>query len=83
MKAGDKIRIDWMHFGCRWAEVEDYTIVEYRHTLGIFKSEEARKAGHLTPLCELYYDGPDTERDYISNYGEYKTNLVQGWADIV
>lgn len=83
MKVGDRIRIDWMAFGYLWSEVEDYTVEEFRHTLGIFKSEAARRAGNLTPLCELYYDGPDTERAYISNYGEYRTNLVQGWSDII
>lgn len=82
MKVGDKIRVDWEAHGY-WDGVYDYVVEEYRHTLGIFKSEEARKAGNLTPLCDIYYDGPETERKYISNYGEYRTNLVQGWTDLV
>lgn len=81
MKAGDRISVDWEAFGY-WDGVYEYTVEEYRHTLGIFKSEEARRAGVLTPLCDLYYDGPDSERSYISNYGEYKTNQVQGWSDL-
>lgn len=81
MKAGDKIRINWFDFGY-WDGVEDYVVEEFRYTLGIFRSEQHRVAGVFTPLCELYYRGPESENAYLSNFGEYTTNLVQGWSDI-
>jgi hypothetical protein len=81
MKAGDRISIDWSAFG-EWNGVEEFVVEEFRHTLGIFRSSEARKAGRFTPMCDIYYDGPDSRQDYVSNYGEYRTNQVQGWSDI-
>lgn len=81
MKAGDKIRIDWYALGY-WDGVEDYIVEEYRWSLGIFKNEECRVMGRFTPLCELYYDGPETTREYMPNCGEYRTNLVPAWANL-
>lgn len=81
MKAGDRISIDWSAFG-RLDGVTEYMVEEFRHTLGVFESPQDRLAGRLTPLCDLYYDGPDSRQDYISNYGEYRTNQVQGWSDL-
>lgn len=82
MKVGDKIRVDWHALGYWCGSVEDFVVEEFRYTLGIFKSEDHRKAGNFTPLCELYYDGPESEDDYISNYGSYRTNQVQGWSNL-
>lgn len=81
MKVGCKIIVNWKDFGCYYEDVQEYVVVEYRHTLGIFKSDEDCTAGRLTPLCDLYYDGPDSVKNYIPNWGEYKTNQVQGWSD--
>lgn len=81
MKAGNKIRVT-EYFCGHDIGFEDYTIEEFRHCLGIFQSEQHREAGDFTPLCELYERGPDSENKYISNYGEYLTNKVQGWSDL-
>ena len=81
MRAGDKIRVQHYIMG-HPAYTEDYTVEEFRYCLGIFLSEDHRKAGHFTPLCELYERGAESENDYISNYGDYYTNPVQSWMDI-
>ena len=81
MKAGNRIRIQ--HYICGHpSECTDHTVEEFRFCLGIFLSEQARTAGHFTPLCALYERGPESEDKYISNYGEYYTNPVQSWMDI-
>jgi len=82
MKAGNKVIINWKDFGEYYDDVQEYVVEEYRHTLGIFKTVQAREAGRLTPLCDLYYEGPESKHKYISNYGTYSTNMVQGWSDI-
>ena len=81
MKAGDRIRVTTYIMGYE-SGFEDYTVEEFRYCLGIFKSPQHRQAGNFTPLCELFERGPDSENSYISNYGEYVTNMVQGWSDI-
>ncbi len=81
MKAGCRIRVFTYIWGYQTG-TEDYTVEEFRHCLGIFKTPEDRQAGNFTPLCELYEPGPDSEHGYISNYGEYTTNLVQAWMDL-
>lgn len=81
MKVGNRVRVSTYIMGYE-VGFEDYTIEEFRYCLGFFRSEEHRLAGHFTPLCELYERGPDSENSYISNYGEYVTNLVQGWSDL-
>lgn len=82
MKAGDRIRLQLYGFSGYRLEQKDYTVEEFRYCLGIFLSDSARKAGNFTPLCELYEPGPNSEKSYIPNYGEYYTNQVQGWMDI-
>lgn len=82
MKVGDKIRIQMYGFSGYSLDTEDFTVEEFRYCLGVFLSEDHRKAGRFTPLCELYEPGPDSEKDYISNFGEYWTNEVQAWMDI-
>jgi len=77
MKPGDKIRI-FTIFG----DTEDFIVEEFRYCLGIFPSEQHRKAGHFTPLCELYEPGAYSKQEYISNYGNYNSNEVQAWMDI-
>lgn len=81
MKAGDKIRVQFYMRG-KPSHLEDFVVEEFRHCLGAFISYEDRIAGRLTPLCELYEPGPESEKKYIPNYGEYHTNMVQSWMDI-
>ncbi len=64
MKAGDRIRVP-DYFG----DTEDFTVEEFRHCLGIFKSNDHREAQNFTPLCELYEPAPDAKQGYIGNYG--------------
>lgn len=81
MKAGDRIRLIRYIMG-HPVETLDYTVEEFRFALGIFQSEEARIAGHFTPLCDLYEPGPDSTQEYIPNYGEYYTNMVPLFMNI-
>ena len=81
MKAGMRIKIPYYIFG-QAACWEEFVIEEFRYCLGIFKSDEHRRANNFTPLCELFERGPESEDDYISNYGEYYTNPVQAWIDL-
>ncbi len=81
MEVGDKIRIQ-IYMGHTPIGTEDHVIEEFYHCLGFFRSGNDRKAGKFTPLCEVIEPGPDSKQDYISNYGEYMTNLVQGWMDL-
>ena len=78
MKSGDKIRLR-DHYG----DCEDFVVEEFRYCLGIFKSDMDRKAGAFTPLCNLYEPGAESEKKYLSNWGEYTTNKVQAWMDIL
>jgi len=75
-KAGDVIRV----FASTWMyeEVNEYTLEEFRHTLGFFRSEQHRTAGEFTPLSDdfLYDSGPESRSEYISNFGSYTSNLV-------
>ena len=81
MKAGDRIRVDLGWCGM-YSDLQDFTVEGFRHCLGIFESGEARLAGKFTPLCDMYYNGPESESKYISNFGEYKTNQVPMWMNI-
>lgn len=81
MKAGDRIRIIREIWGYRTG-TEDFTVEEFRHCLGIFESEAHREAGRFTPLCELYERGPESEEKYISNFGEYTTNMVPAFMNL-
>ena len=74
MRAGDRIRVDVGFWN--YATLEDFTVEEFRDTLGIFKCDDARATGSFTPLCELYGKGPDSKREYRSNWGEYTSNQV-------
>ena len=81
MKAGNKIRVQIYYMGHE-LEQKDFIVEEFRYCLGIFESENHRKAGKFTPLCEIYDRGPESKDDYISNFGEYVTNLVPAWMDL-
>lgn len=81
MKSGDRIRLTTYIMGYE-SGTEDFTVEEFRYCLGIFQSDEDRTASKFTPLCELYEPGPESNNDYISNYGPYMTNQVQSWMDI-
>lgn len=82
MKAGDKIKLPDYCMGHREKTWTEFEVVEFRHTLGIFGTPQDKEAGRLTPLCDLYESGPDSEQSYISNYGEYYTNLVPAFIQI-
>jgi hypothetical protein len=82
MKAGDRIRLTEYIMGLYANGTKDYTVQEFRYCLGIFESDEHRQAGSFTPLCELYERGPDSEIKYISNFGEYTTNMVPSFMNI-
>tara|TARA_R100001530_G_C4222739_1_gene130427 strand:- start:26 stop:277 length:252 start_codon:yes stop_codon:yes gene_type:complete len=82
MKAGDKIKLQYHVMGFPTKDWIEFTVEEFRYALGIFQSDEHRQAGHFTPLCELYCNGPDAEQRYISNYGEYMTDQVPAWIDV-
>ena len=77
MKAGDKIKIQ-----NTYGTWEEYVVEEFRYCLGVFMGEDYREAGCFAALCDLYTDGPDSEVQYISNFGAYGTNQVPAWADI-
>ena len=80
MKAGDRIKVD-MGWAGMYSDWQVFTVEEFRHCLGFFASEDHRKAGRFTPLCEVYCDGPDSEIAYISNFGRISnksgTSLVR------
>ena len=77
MREGDKIRCFTIHGG-----TTDLVVEKFRYCLGVFPSEKHRETGKFVPLCELYENGPYSEKKYISNFGEYYTNQVQAWMDI-
>jgi len=81
MKAGDRIRVQHWIMGHR-SHTEDFTVEEFRYCLGFFESPQHRQANKFTPLCDIFERGPDSENDYISNFGECYTNPVQAWMDI-
>ena len=81
MNAGDKVRVQRYVIGIP-SHTEDYIIEEFRHCLGFFESSDHKKAGVFTPLCSLFERGPESRDVYISNFGEYYTNPVQGWMNI-
>jgi hypothetical protein len=82
MKAGDRIRLTEYIMGTHPIGTNDYTVEEFRFCLGIFQSEQHRKAESFTPLCDIYDRGPDSENKYISNFGEYVSNLVPAFMNI-
>ena len=77
MKAGDRIRVS-----CPYVGLIDYTIEEFRFSLGFFESEQHREMSLFTPLCDLYERGPNSNNDYMSNLGPFITNPVQAWMDL-
>ena len=81
MKVGDKIRV--FEYVCGHnCGTNDFIVEEFRHCLGVFQSENHRIAGRFTPLCDLFEPGPESKQRYLSNFGEYHTNMVQSWMDI-
>lgn len=81
MQIGDRIRLFQYIMGHRTG-TEDFIIEKFHHCLGIFESENHRKAGNFLPLCNLYEPGPESKQKYISNFGEYHTNMIQTWMDL-
>ena len=83
MKAGDKIKCFTYIMGHQSTfNPKEFTVEEFRYCLGVFESETHRKMGRFTPLCDLYEPGPESEEKYMSNMGNYHTNMVQAWMDI-
>lgn len=81
MEAGRKIRLMTNYMGFETG-YEEFTVEEFRYCLGVFESDEHRRAGKFTPLCNLYYNGPESRQEYISNFGEYMTNQVPAWIEL-
>ena len=81
MKVGDKIRLNQYIMGYKCGTA-DFRVEEFRNCLGIFESNEHRMAGKFTPLCYLYERGPESENKYISNFGEYVTNMVPSFINL-
>lgn len=78
MKAGDRIKIKTYTFGHETGEVV-LTVEEFRQSLGVFRSHQARQAGHFTPLCDLYKPVPGSQEKYIPNYGLYCPEMQPAW----
>ncbi len=79
---GDTIRV---FIGCSWYEtLEEFKLERFRFTLGFFKSEQDREAGNFTALSDndIWTSGPDSKISYVSNYGEYVSNLVPNFEII-
>ena len=81
MEVGDRIRVPIYCMGYA-SGYEDFTVELFRHCLGIFETNDHRKAQIFKPLCELYEIGPESKSDYIPNFGEYQTEFVQAWSDL-
>ncbi len=81
MKAGNKIRVFKTMMGHVIGH-QDFIVEEFRYCLGIFESEQHRLACRFTPLCDLFEPAADSERKYISNFGDYDTKHVQYWMDL-
>lgn len=81
MKAGDKIRCKRYMMGCVVGS-NDFTVEEFRYSLGIFESEQHREAGKFTPLCDLYEPSAKSESSYIPNFGSYNTDMIESWENI-
>lgn len=82
MKEGDKIRLTYYVMGSYPCGTNDFIVEEFRFCLGVFMSDQHRKAESFTPLCDLYERGPESEDGYISNFGEYVTNKVPSFMNI-
>ncbi|MDU7405630.1 MAG: hypothetical protein E7L15_17460 [Citrobacter portucalensis] len=82
-KAGDVIRVVSDNYW-RGTEVDEYTLEEFRFTLGFFKSDDHRTAGLFTALSDgdLWIDGPDSKDEYICNFGSYRSNQVPAFEVI-
>jgi hypothetical protein len=81
MEVGDRIKVFVYYRGIETGS-KDLVVEKFRHCLGVFESEQDRVVGNFTPLCELYEPGPESEKKYMPNYGEYYTNEVQAWVDL-
>lgn len=78
---GDRIRLT--KYLCGNANgTEDYTVEQFRNCLGIFLSDDHRKAGEFTPLCYLYERGPYSKDLYIPNFGEYISDQVPSFMNL-
>ena len=75
MKAGDRIRLSVYVLGATNG-CEDYTVEEFRHALGIFRSEHHRQAQRFIPLCDLYEPGPEAEECFLPRFGIYHSEYV-------
>lgn len=75
VNAGDKIQLDLGWDGMT-VDLQDFTVEEFRFALGVFLSDDHRKMKKFTPLCELFCDGPNSEKEHMPHYGEYSTNQV-------
>lgn len=78
VKEGDKIALKYYYSKDVWEE-EIFDVVYFRFALGVFISDDAKKAEHFTPLCDLYEKSESSTQEYIGNYGEYVTHKKPAW----
>lgn len=80
VEAGDKIALKYYYpFGEDSGYEDIFEVVYFRFALGVFLSDDAKKAEDFTPLCELYKKSEKSTQEYISNYGEYISNKIPAW----
>ena len=78
VETGDKIALKY-YYDETFSHEDIFEVVYFRFALGVFLSEDAKKAEHFTPLCELYKKSENSTQEYIGNYGEYFTNKIPAW----
>lgn len=74
-KAGDKVRVERYMFGY-FDGFEIFELCDFHYCLGIWQSEDHKKAHRFTPLCELITPSPESKKGYISNFGEYNSEYI-------
>lgn len=71
-KAGDRVRVQEYMMG-HLTGFEEFELCEHHYCLGVFTN---KLAGRFVPLCDMLEPAPDSERKYISNFGEYDTKMI-------
>ena len=74
-KVGDTVRVPVYIFG-KFAYFDKFKIESYNYCLGFYRGNPKTPC-NFTPLSELYEPGPESEIDYVSNYGQIHTSYIQ------
>lgn len=74
-KVGDTVRVPIYIFG-NFAYFSEYKLEMYNYCLGFYKGSPKTPC-NFTPLSSLYEPAPDSEMQYISNYGQIHTDYIQ------